>query len=135
MTHPNPLPPSSQLQIAAMAYVMQGAYGMVTDLARDYEISRQHVYDLRERGRAALETEFAATEPKPRGSFTLEVAPADMARAVVALRVATPASIRDIVEVLPLVFGTGYSYGKVWDLLHDAEQRAAALLEAVDVDA
>lgn len=128
-----PLHPSSATQVAALALGMQGVYGVVSDLARDNGVRRQYVYELRERGRAVLEAEFAAAEPKTPGSFTLEVTPADMARAVVALRVATPASIRDIVEVLPLLFGTGYSYGKVWDVLHDAEQRAAALLEEVDL--
>ena len=134
MTQPRrPLPPSSAIQIAAAALATQVEYGTVVDLAREYGIPRHRVYDVRERGREALEVEFTPWEPGPPGRFTLEVTPADMERAVVALRVVTPASVRDIVEVLPMLFGTGWSYGKVWNVLHDAEQRAAASLGRVDL--
>lgn len=134
MTQPRkPLHPSSATQLAALALVAQGEYGVVTDLAREHGLRRQGVYDLRERARVALTAEFTPAEPEVAGSFALAVTPADMERVVVALRVVTPASIRDIVEVLPVLYGTGWSYGKVWNVLHNAEQRAAAALEQVDL--
>ncbi|MBN2800222.1 MAG: hypothetical protein JXX28_13870 [Deltaproteobacteria bacterium] len=49
---------------------------------------------------------------------------------MVALRVVMPGSIRDIEEVLPLLYGRSWSYGKV---LHRAEERAAAQLAQVDL--
>lgn len=128
-----PLHPSSAVQLAFNALAAQGQYGVVTGLARAHGIHRQRVYDLRERGRAALEAEFAPVEPELSGRFTLEVMPSDVERAVVALRVVTPASIRDIVEMLPVVYGTSWSYGKVWNVLDAAEKRAAALLKQVDL--
>ena len=124
----NLIPPSSATQIAALALSAQGEYGIVTDLARQHDIRRQQVYDLRERARVALEAVFTPAEPELSSSFTLEVTPAAMERAVVALRVITPSSVRDIVEVLPALYGIGWSYGKVWNVLNDAEQRAGALL-------
>ncbi|NOY25608.1 MAG: hypothetical protein GXP62_07015, partial [Oligoflexia bacterium] len=134
MTQPRqPLHPSSASQIAALALVAQGEYGVVTDLAREHGIRRQGVYDLRERARVALETEFMPAESEVVDSFSLALTPADIERAVVALRVVTPASIRDIVEVLPILYGTAWSYGKVWSVLHDAEQRAAAVQDQVDL--
>lgn len=134
MTQPRqPLHPSSMIHLAVIALAAQGEYGAVTELAQDYDLRRQRIYDLRERGREALEAEFTPALPAPAGSFTLEVTPRDMERTVVALRMITPASIRDIVEVLPAIYGTGWSYGKVWGILNDAEQRAASLLEKVDL--
>jgi hypothetical protein len=129
----HPLHPSSAIQLAAIALSAQGEYGIVTDLARDHGIRRQRVYDLREQARMALDAEFTPTEPKALSGFTLTVTPSDMERAVVALRVVTPASIRDIVEVLPTLYGTHWSYGKVWSVLNAAEERAAAVQEQVDL--
>jgi len=134
MTPPrHPLHPSSAILIAATALSAQGEYGIVTDLAFEHDVRRQRVYDLRERGRVALAAEFTPAEPEMAGSFTLQVTAADMERAVVAMRVVTPASIRDIEEMLPVVFGKSWSYGKVQGVLCKAEERAAAQLEQVDL--
>ena len=55
MTAPRtPLHPSSASQL-------QGQYGVVAGLAREHDIRRQQVYDLRERGRMAFEVEFTST--------------------------------------------------------------------------
>ena len=134
MTQPrNPLHPSSATQIAAFALAAQGKYGVVTDVAQEHGLRRQRVYDLRERARGALKAEFTLEEPTDPGRFTLERTSVDLERAVVALRVVTPASIRDLVEVLPLLYGRHGSYGKVWGVLHAAEPRAAAQLAQVDL--
>jgi hypothetical protein len=125
--------PSSVVQLAAVAIAEQGQYGVVTDLAREHGIRRQEVYDFRERGRAALEAEFETVQAAISGSFVLEVTPADIERAVVALRVVTPASIRDIVAMVPILYGVDWSYGTVWNVLNVAESRAAAFLKSVDL--
>lgn len=134
MTHSRqPLHPSSTSHVAALALVAQGEYGVVTGLAREHGIRRQQVYDMRERARTALNAEFTQVSPALSRAFTLEVTTGDMERAVVALRVITPASIRDIREVLPVLYGKRWSYGKVWNVLNDAEKRAEALLSQVDL--
>lgn len=134
MTQPrHPMPPSSVVKLAVEALADQGEYGVVTDLAREHGIRRQEVYDFRERGRAALVAEFARAEPAARGSVTLEVTPADVERAVVALRVVTPASIRDIVAILPILYGVEWSYGTVWETLKVAQRRAAAVMRSVNL--
>lgn len=131
MTRPSiSLHPSSALQIAVSALAGQGQYGVVTELARTHDLRRQSVYDLRQRARAALEEAFApGTEAPP----SLYVAEDDVRRGIVALRAVMPASIRDIVEVLPVLFDVRYSYGSVWNVLHEAEQRAAAFHRTVDL--
>jgi len=134
MTEPKRLVhPSSAVQLAVAALAEQGQYGAVTALAREHGLRRQEIYDLREVGRAALEAAFTPAEPATPGSFTLEITPADIERAVVALRVVTPASIRDIVAMVPILFGVDWSYGTVWNTLNLAEHRAAAFLKSVDL--
>jgi hypothetical protein len=134
MTEPRrPLHPPSAVKLAAAALAAQGQYGAVTKLGREHGVRRQQVYDIRKRGREALEAAFAADERATPGSFTLEVTPADIERTVVALRVVTPASIRDITAILPILYGELWSYGTVWEVLNRAERRAAAFLESVDL--
>jgi len=134
MTQPrHPLHPPSVAHLAAVALAAQGEYGVVTDLARQHGITRQEVYALREQGRLALEATFTPAEVERPGRFTLELSEADIARTVVALRVVTPSSIRDEVALLPIIYGFGWSYGKIWNVLHQAEQRAREFLDDVDL--
>jgi hypothetical protein len=127
------LHPSSAAQVAAVALGKQGVYGVVTDLAREHGLRRERVYELRDRGRVALETAFAEDRSAAGAPFMLQMSEADLKRAVVLLRVVTPASIRDIVELLPLLLGQRMSYGSVWNTLHEAERRAAEWLAQVDL--
>jgi len=45
----------------------------------------------------------------------------------------TPSSIRDVEAMMPIVYGFGWSYGKIWSVLSRAERRAKALLDLVDL--
>ena len=127
------LPPSSSLVLALSALQRQGEYGAVTDLAGEHGVSRHAVYSLRDRARAALEDEFIAPDRAPVGSFQLTVTEADIARTVIALRVVTPASIRDEVAMLPIIYGTGWSFGKIQGVLVEAGRRAAELSASQDL--
>jgi hypothetical protein len=80
-----------------------------------------------------LEGEFTARDAAPSGSFQLTVAEADIARTVIALRVVTPASIRDEVAMLPVIYGMGWSFGKIQAVLVEAGRRAAELTAAQDL--
>ena len=127
------LPPSSILVLALSALQRQGEYGAVTELAEEYGVSRHTVYAVRDRAKAALEGEFIAPERPPAGSFQLTVTEADIARTVIALRVETPASIRDEVALLPFIYGMGWSYGKIQAVLVEAGRRAAELSAGQDL--
>ena len=135
MTQPRDLlPPPSKLDLAVHALAGQGRYGTVSELAREHDVSRQTVYELREQASEALTQAFAvAGVEAPRGSFTWTLTEADVERTIVALRVVTPSSIRDIVAMMPIVYGFGWSYGKVWDVLHRAERQARSFLEIVEL--
>lgn len=136
MTHPTltGLPPSSAREAAIRALALQGEHGIVTALASKYGVHRQKIYDVRQQASDALDEAFAARVEAP-GSFTLQVADADIARTVIALRVATPSSIRDEVALLPIIYGSGWSFGKIQALLVEAESRASSFLDAVDLSA
>ena len=139
MTHPlsADLSRSSVQDIAIRALILQGQHGSVAALAREYGVHRQKIYDARRQAEAVLGAAFAAPSAAPSaaqpGTFTLQVSEADIARTVIALRVATPSSIRDEVALLPIIYGTGWSYGKIQAVLVDAEKRAAERLREVDL--
>jgi len=108
----------------------------VAQLARRHEVRRQVVYDLRDESRRVLERAFGeAGVDQPSGLRTLKLTDADVARTVIALRVVAPSSLRDEVAMLPIIYGSGWSYGKIWGVLAEAERRATAFLDAVDLSA
>ena len=127
------LPLSSSAVLALSALRRQGEHGAITELAESHAVSRRTVYSLRERGRMALEGEFAVPDSIPGDGITLTVTEADMARTVIALRAITPSSIRNEVAMLPIIYGTGWSFGKIQALLVQAGERAACHHAGVDL--
>jgi hypothetical protein len=127
------LPPSSKKEIAMQALRMQGQHGGVSVVARKYLVKRQHVYKLRKRAVDAIDDSF---KKSARGdSFTLEVSEADIARTLIALRVAAPCSIRDMQEILRIIYKKDWSYGKTQALLGDAAKKARESLRKVELNA
>lgn len=128
------LPPAAMIDLAVRAMAGQGQHGIVSELAREHDISRRTVYELRGKANDALLQAFGtAGVEAPRGSITWVLTEADIERTIVALRVVTPSSVRDIVAMQPIIYGFGWSYGKVWEVLHRAECQARAFLELVDL--
>lgn len=122
-----------EIEIATAALAGQGQYGVVSELAREHEISRQKVYGLRERARAVLAAEFEPEDEEAESTSVLEFTQADVERTIIAMRVSSPSSIRDIVSVLPVIYGRGYSYGKVQSILVGAELRAREMNAKADL--
>ena len=127
MTRPtsDDLSPPSAHEAAIRALLLQGQHGGVAALAREYGVRREKIYEVRERARSAVAEAFVARGTPARGTRTLSFNDADIARTVIALRVATPSSIRDEVALLPIIYGTGWSYGKIQATLVEAEPEAA----------
>jgi hypothetical protein len=124
-------PPSSPISIAVPALAGDGVYGEVTRIARNNDVTRQRVYRIREIALDAIEQAFGNERAVPIN--TLAVTEEHMKRAVVALRIVLPASIRDIVEVLPILFGVRWSYGKIQAELIGAGEHAATLLSDINL--
>ena len=135
MTRPTStdLSPPSAHEAAIRALLLQGQHGGVAALAREYGVRREKIYEVRERAQSAVAEAFVARGTPARGTRTLSFNDADIARTVIALRVATPSSIRDEVALLPIIYGTGWSYGKIQATLVEAEQEAADRLRQVDL--
>ena len=127
--------PLNAADIAISAIRGQGIYGTITGLSQQYGISRQKVYDIRDQGYSGINSEFECAAYKPQGSFTLEISEEDMKRAVIAMRVMSPSSIRDIVALLPMIYGRGWSYGKIQGILVEAEKCAEEILKKIDLGA
>ena len=119
----------------------QGQHGRLTEMARDLEVDRRRLYEVRERAEEVLAREFeqsgdddVVSEPGPeelpddRVLFNLAVTVGHVKRAIIALRVISPASIRDIVGLLPILFGIGaaWSFGTIQSVLTEAGKRAKA---------
>jgi hypothetical protein len=121
--------------IAISAISGQEKYGAITGLAQEYGISRQKVYDIRDRAYSAIHSEFESYAYTPQGSFTLEITEEDIKRTVIAMRVIAPSSIRDEVALLPVIYGKGWSYGKIQGILVEAERRAGEILKKIDLGA
>ena len=134
MTHPQTTqPPSSPSIVAVEALACQGQYGAVTRLADSHGLTRQRVYRIRDQADAALSDAFTASRSAP-DTPTICVDEAHVRRAVVALRVVAPCSIRDIEDLLPELFGVRWSYGKIQSELAEAERRAGDWLGTVDLE-
>jgi transposase-like protein len=127
------LTPSQRTQLAASALGLQVPVATVAELARRFDVSRPTVYTARNVAARVLGTHFA-TPAHDRASPTLRATRALLARAVVGLRVAGVNSLRNIEDLLALVYpGVHLSYGEIQEILVEAEQRAAAFNAGADL--
>lgn len=128
----------------------KGQYGRMSEMAREMDVDRRRLHEVGERAREALIAEFdlpdedtsvvedtAAEEPDGKVLLQLTVTVGLVKRIVVALRVVTSASIRDIVALLAIIFGPAgaWSFGKVQNILTEAGDRAGAFSGRVPLSA
>ena len=116
------LPTSHKVELAASSLAWQGAYGAKSELARAFGVSRSTVYAAGETAYDVLAEHFVGAESE---ETTITVDERQIERAIGALRVVSPNSIRAIETLLPLVYpGIHVSYGKIHQILVKLEQRA-----------
>ena len=124
------LPASLKVQLAASSLAMQGIYGANTELANEFGVSRSTVYAAAETAYGVLEGHFVGAESE---ETTVIANERQIERAIGALRVISPNSIRGIETLLPIVYpGIHVSYGKIQQILVNLEQRAAMFNIAAD---
>ncbi len=125
------LPTSHKVQLAASAVAGQAKYGAMTELARQYEVSRPTVYAVGQTASEVLEQHFERAEA---GKQTITVDERQLERTIGGLRIIAPNSIRAIEDLLPIIYpGMHVSYGKIQQKLVELEQRAAAFNTEVDL--
>ncbi len=123
---------AQKLQCAAQALGRQ-AHGVISALSREFGISRPTVYEAAASAEAVLGRYF---ERGPIEAGCIEVDGAQLRRAVIALRVMAPTSIRAIEELLPLLYpGYRLSYGTIQSWLVEAEQHAEQFNDEVALSA
>jgi transposase-like protein len=122
--HRTPLTTSQKVDCAAQALAGQEAHGTLSELSRQFGVSRPTLYQAREVAGAVLTQHFARDEAEHQ-AVRVTVDEAQLRRTIVALRVMAPNAIRPIEELLPILYpGVRISYGKVQSILAQAEDAA-----------
>ncbi len=124
--HRTPLTTSQKIQCAAESLARQDEHGAKSALSREFGISRPTVYAAGETANEVLREHF---EGSSLGGpvVNVRVDEGQLHRALVALRVVAPNSIRAIEDLIPIVYpGMKVSYGKIQQILVEAQWRAAA---------
>lgn len=121
MARRHPSTPGQRAQWVSHMIATSGAYGLVTHLSREANVSRQTLYAWAEQGRQALEQAFTPAAPAP------GLRP-DLVRSVLTMLVEAHPSERGIRAVLEALTGQRLSLGAISAILQDAEQRALVWL-------
>jgi hypothetical protein len=125
------LPTSLKVELAASALAGQGIYGSVTDLAATYDVSRPTVYSAAQTAENILTRYFEESAAVEKRIFVDE---RQLERTVIGLRLIAPNSIRAIEDLIPVVYpGVKISYGKIQQILTEAESRAAEFNNGSDL--
>lgn len=129
------LPTSQKIDLAASAAAAQGSYGEMSSVAQNFEVSRPTAYAAGATAIHVLAKHFEAAESglEP---VMVHVDQAQLERAVVALRVIAPNSIRAIESLLPILYsGVSVSYGTIQAIAAEASKRAEDFNAEADMSA
>jgi hypothetical protein len=119
---------AERVPLGCSCVVLAGQYGLITGLAREYGTSRQFLYDLRDRTRAALEQALEPGRPgRPAIEQRVVVDRAAVERAVLVLHQVVHGSVRGIQACLAEILETDRSVGAIQAVLSAAAERARAL--------
>jgi Transposase, Mutator family len=111
---------SQPIQAVSRMLAHERAYGVVSQLSRSQQVSRQTLYSWKGKGQRALEVAFAPS--KPEETIPLE-------RAVLTLLVEGHASYRGIQRCLAVLLGREVSLGTITAIVQEAGERAQRWLE------
>ena len=126
--------PKLELTKKALACHELGIRGGMTRTAEEFEVSRPTVYVHLRTGEQALEAAFTTPiNPKEKLYAEVKVDRRQLERALIAMRVEGPNSIRDIVEIQREVYGKHLSFGTIQAILAEAECKAEAFNDSVDL--
>lgn len=119
------LTPEDKVYLAAAAVAMQGRDGAISHLAEELGVTRPTVYAAGREARLRLGEWFEPGRAESRCVW-VKVDRRQVERATIALRTVGPNSVPMIHELLPLLYpGLEMSYGTLWGIGAEAEERAA----------
>ncbi len=120
--HRTGLSPADKVELAAAALARRNEFGAKTKLAQQFGVSRPTVYSAESTASAVLGEHFEETD---RTKYRIFVDDAQILRAIVALRVVAPNSLRAIETLLPILYpGVVRSYGFIQQVVVEAEGQA-----------
>lgn len=100
-------------------------WGLVTDMAREYQVSRKFLYQQCDRAKVGFLTALVSQSPGPKPvSEMLEIDRDHLQRSIVALATAVPGSINGIQACLEIVLETHRSAGFISQTLKHAGEEA-----------
>ena len=120
--HRTGLSPTDKANLAAAALGRRNEFGAKTKLAQQFGVSRPTVYSAESTASAVLGEHFEEIDGT---RYRIFVDNAQILRAIVALRVEAPNSLRAIETLLPILYpGVVRSYGFIQQVVVEAEERA-----------
>jgi hypothetical protein len=130
------LPTSRKVDLAVLSLATQGDYGSISALSERFEVSRPTIYDVKRSTSNLLEKHFDGADETMGTQHVVVVDEAQLRRAIVALRMEAPNTLRPIENLIPILYpGLSVSYGKIQGILVEAEERARAFNEKADLSA
>ena len=131
--HRTLLTTSQKVECAALALAGQDVHGTLSALVERFGLSRPTLYEARHTASEVLHQHFEKDETAHR-VVHVPVDDAQLLRSVLALRVRGVNSIRAIEGLLAVLFpGVRASYGKIQQILSDAEARATQFNRTMDL--
>lgn len=121
MIHPHSSTVSQRVHWVSALIAGEGTYGVVSQLSRTYEVSRQSLYQWKAKGQGALQEALAPKKPQREAN-------AQLPRAVLTLLVQGHASYRGIQACLQELLGQEVSLGTISAIVQTAGQRAQSWL-------
>src|SRR2546426_10437452 len=123
MIHPHSSTASQRAYGVSELIAHEGSYGVVSQMSRHFQVSRQTLYSWKGKGQRALEAAFT-----PKKSQTPETKPCEVHRAVLTLLVQGHASYRGIQACLKELLGLEVSLGTIAAIVQTAGQQAQSWL-------
>jgi transposase-like protein len=108
---------SQRVQWISQLIASEGRYGMLSQMSRQYEVSRQSLYSWKAKGLSSLQAALEPGQPATARTVPLE-------RAVLTLLVEAHASYRGIQACLEELLGLHVSLGTITAIVQRAGQRA-----------
>ncbi len=121
MIHPHSSTVSQRVHWVSALLAGEASYGVVSQMSRKYEVSRQTFYSWKAKGQQALQEALAPKQPQVEAGSQLH-------RAVLTLLVQGHASYRGIQACLKELLGLQVSLGTISAIVQTAGQRAQGWL-------
>lgn len=122
-----------RLAMEMLQPIPEREWGRVTQLTRQYGVSREFLYQLRDRALEALRSGLAAGQPGPRSPEEALIIDRELIRRAIVVLPLLKGSVRDIQQGLELLLGVQRSTGYISQTLKAAGEQATAYNSGIRV--